>query len=124
METNGRPLTYQTVAWMQKIKDKSSGKEYYTLGPVDGMTDTLAVTPDCSGAGGRAQDQGLAARAGEEGAVMDERKGIPAVCEAVTFAAALLAQLKRNTALDDRTRNSCEMIQRMLERAETILYGH
>lgn len=38
-------LVYQSVAWMQRVIDKTSGKEFYTLGPMDNMKDTLAVTP-------------------------------------------------------------------------------
>lgn len=45
------------------------------------------------------------------------------VCEAVTFAASLLALLKRRTTVDETDRQACEQIQRMLEAAEKVLYG-
>jgi hypothetical protein len=41
----GSDIIYQQVAWMQPVKDKGNGKEFYTLGPVEGRTNTLAVTP-------------------------------------------------------------------------------
>jgi hypothetical protein len=53
-----------------------------------------------------------------------EKHGIPAVCEAVTAAAMLLSQFKRQTRpLDDRDRRNCAEVQAMLERAEAVLYG-
>lgn len=54
---------------------------------------------------------------------MDEKTGIPQVCEAVTFAASLIAALKRTPQLDQRDRDNCERVQRMLEKAERTLYG-
>ena len=51
------------------------------------------------------------------------KAGIPLVCEAVTFAAYLLAQLKRSPRLDDRDKKSCELAQGKLEEAEKVLYG-
>jgi hypothetical protein len=57
--------------------------------------------------------------------VSEPKRGVPLVCEAVTAAASLLAILKRHTGpLDDRDRRNCEAIQRQLEAAETVLYGH
>ena len=41
---NGKVLKYESVTWMQIVKDKS-GKEFYIMGPMEGMPDTLAVTP-------------------------------------------------------------------------------
>lgn len=54
---------------------------------------------------------------------MDTKTGIPQVCEAVTFAATLLAGLERNPRLDDRDRRQCAQIRAMLEKAEDVLYG-
>jgi len=46
-----------------------------------------------------------------------------AVQEAVTFAAHLLAQLKRSSSLDEMDRRACAVAQEALEAAENILYG-
>lgn len=52
-----------------------------------------------------------------------EKTGIPLVQEAVTFAASLLATLKRNPQLDPRDQKACQTVQTMLEKAEKVLYG-
>lgn len=55
---------------------------------------------------------------------MNEKRGIPLVQEAVTFAAQLLSTLKMATGpLDSRDKQACEQVQRMLEKAEKVLYG-
>lgn len=54
---------------------------------------------------------------------MEEKTGIPLVQWAVTSAAQLLSQLKTLRALGDRDRDNCATIQKLLERAEAVLYG-
>lgn len=54
---------------------------------------------------------------------MDDKHGLPQVCEAVTIAAHVLAHLERNPQLDERDRAQCEQVRAMLHRAEQTLYG-
>ena len=61
--------------------------------------------------------------AGEQEQTKQPIRGMAAVQEAVTFAAHLLAQLKRSSSLDEMDRRACAVAQEALEAAENILYG-
>lgn len=52
-----------------------------------------------------------------------DKQGIPLVCEAVTMAATLLSRIENAKELDERDRNLCHRTRKLLERAETVLYG-